>query len=88
MPLPLAAASEAGADAALAKRCVLGGGDDYELLFAAPAARRADIESLSRALGIPLHRIGALTAEPGVLQLRERDGRLVPGARSGYDHFG
>ncbi len=86
--LPLDALLEAGADAALAKRCVLGGGDDYELLFAAPAARRADIESLSRALGIPLHRIGALTAEPGVLQLRERDGRLVPGARSGYDHFG
>ncbi|MFP5400584.1 MAG: thiamine-phosphate kinase [Gammaproteobacteria bacterium] len=86
--LPFDALLEAGASPALARRCLLGGGDDYELLFAAPAARRADVERVSRELGIALHRIGTLTAEPGVLQLRERDGRLVPAARTGYDHFG
>ena len=86
--LPLAALRETGADEALARRCLLGGGDDYELLFAAPAARRADVEALAGQLGLALHRIGELGAEPGTLWLREADGRLVPGTRSGYDHFG
>ena len=86
--LPLAALRETGADEALARRCLLGGGDDYELLFAAPAARRADVVAISASLGLALHRIGELGAEPGTLWLREADGRLVPGTRSGYDHFG
>ena len=86
--LPLAALRHNGADEALARRCLLGGGDDYELLFAAPAARRADVEALAGQLGLALHRIGELGAEPGTLWLREADGRLVPGTRSGYDHFG
>ena len=86
--LPLAALRETGADEALARRCLLGGGDDYELLFAAPAARRADVVAISASLGLALHRIGTLTPEPATLWLRQRDGRLVPGTRSGYDHFG
>ena len=86
--LPLAALRETGADEALARRCLLGGGDDYELLFAAPAARRADVDAISTSLGLALHRIGTLTPEPATLWLRQRDGRLVPGTRSGYDHFG
>ena len=86
--LPLAALRETGADEAMARRCLLGGGDDYELLFAAPAARRADVVAISASLGLALHRIGALTSEPATLWLRQRDGRLVPGTRSGYDHFG
>ena len=86
--LPLAALRETGADEALARRCLLGGGDDYELLFTAPAARRADVDAISTSLGLALHRIGTLTPEPATLWLRQRDGRLVPGTRSGYDHFG
>lgn len=85
--LPLDALLATGADEALARRCLLGGGDDYELLFAAPAARRAEVDALSARLGLALHRIGELTAEHGTLWLREPDGRLVPGSRSGYDHF-
>jgi len=86
--LPLAALRETGADEAMARRCLLGGGDDYELLFAAPAARRADVDAISASLGLALHRIGTLTPEPATLWLRQGDGRLVPGTRSGYDHFG
>ena len=85
--LPLDTLLETGADEALVRRCLLGGGDDYELLFAAPAARRAEVDALSARLGLALHRIGELTAERDTLWLRERDGRLVPGTRSGYDHF-
>lgn len=86
--LPLAALQAAGADPAQAQRCLLGGGDDYELLFAAAAERRAEVEALGTRIGLALHRIGALTAEAGALWLREADGTLVPSGRPGYDHFG
>lgn len=86
--LPLAPLVAAGANAALARRCLLSGGDDYELLFAAPPARREVIEETARRLALPLHRIGRLTGDTGVLLLRETDGTLHPGAAAGYDHFG
>ena len=86
--LPLAALRATGADPALCRRCLLSGGDDYELLFAAPSARRADVAALATRLGLPLHRIGHLSAEPGQLRLRESDGNLATPAACGYDHFG
>ncbi len=86
--LPLAELLATGADPALARRCLLGGGDDYELLFASPAARRAEVEALAARLGLALHRIGELSAEPGQLWLREPDGTLVRATPAGYDHFG
>ncbi|MFU2486982.1 thiamine-phosphate kinase [Thauera sp. WH-1] len=86
--LPMNTLRETGADEWLARRCLLGGGDDYELLFAAPAAKRAEVQTLSAQLGLALHRIGELTSEPGALWLREDGGRLVRSTPSGYDHFG
>ena len=85
--LPLAALQACGADAALARRCLLAGGDDYELLFAAPLAARDAIAGIGQRLGLPLHRIGTLTDRSGELWLRERDGRLLASAARGYDHF-
>ncbi|MGD9871254.1 MAG: thiamine-phosphate kinase [Thauera sp.] len=86
--LPLDALLHAGADPTLAQRCLLAGGDDYELLFAAPAARRDAVADIGTRLGLALHRIGTLTDSPGALRLRTRDGELVPATCSGYDHFG
>ncbi|TAH47564.1 MAG: thiamine-phosphate kinase [Betaproteobacteria bacterium] len=86
--LPLAPLLATGADAALARRCLLSGGDDYELLFTAPPAQRPAIQAIGRRLDLPLHRIGQLSGEPGALLLRETDGRLHPSAATGYDHFG
>ncbi len=86
--LPLAALLDTGASAALARRCLLGGGDDYELLFAAPPTARDAVAAIGQGLGLALHRIGRLDENPGQLMLREADGRLHPGATSGYDHFG
>jgi len=78
----------ADADAALAQRCLLAGGDDYELAFAAPPARRGDIEALAGRLGLPLARIGRLRAGPTAeLVLRDADGKPMPVGRRGYDHF-
>lgn len=86
--LPLAALHRTGADPALCRRCLLAGGDDYELLFSAAPERRAEIAALSGRLGIALHRIGALTADRGRVLLREADGTLATPTAYGYDHFG
>lgn len=85
--LPFAPLLATGADPALAHRCLLAGGDDYELLFAAPPAAHTAITALSATLDLPLTRIGTLTAARGELRLREPDGRLRAPAETGYDHF-
>ncbi|WP_298596191.1 thiamine-phosphate kinase [Zoogloea sp.] len=86
--LPLAALQAACADAALAFRACTAGGDDYELLFTAPAARRTEVEALALQLGLPLHRIGTITPASQGLRLQGHDGQLHPLAARGYDHFG
>ena len=63
----------------------LGGGDDYELLFAVSPRRRSRLRGVFReARGVPITRIGALTSDPTVGLLR--DGRLEP-LPSGFVHF-
>ncbi len=86
--LPLAALQAACGDAALAFRACTAGGDDYELLFTAPAARRTEVEALALQLGLPLHRIGTITPASQGLCLQGHDGQLHPLAARGYDHFG
>ena len=86
--LPLALLQAACGDAALAFRACTAGGDDYELLFTAPAARRAEVNALAGQWGLPLHRIGAITPADQGLCLHGRDGQLRPLAARGYDHFG
>jgi thiamine-monophosphate kinase len=85
--LPLPPLLTACPDAELARRCLLAGGDDYELLFAAPARRRDEVAALAARLDLPLHRIGHITAAAGTLLLREATGHLSPCAATGYDHF-
>ena len=86
--LPLAPLIAACGDPDRAFQVCTAGGDDYELLFAAPAGCRDDLAALSARLDLPLHRIGRLTDTPGQLQLRRTDGRLERLAARGYDHFG
>ena len=72
------------ADPALERRCVLSGGDDYELVFTAPPAQRAAIERLS---GEPrLTRVGAILAGAATLRVLDERGAPIAVAR-GYDHF-
>jgi thiamine-monophosphate kinase len=64
----------------------LHGGEDYELLFTAPPATR-----IPRALGgVPVHRIGTIRrcirGEAAIL-LKTWDGRRVPIAPEGWEHF-
>ncbi|HYF59227.1 MAG TPA: thiamine-phosphate kinase, partial [Burkholderiaceae bacterium] len=64
----------------------LGGGDDYELLFAAPAASRPGIERLGATIGLTLARIGRIDGESG-LRLVARDGAATPLDVRSFDHF-
>jgi thiamine-monophosphate kinase len=79
----------AGDTPILERECFLAGGDDYELVFTAPAARHADIEALSGTLQLALTCIGTIeTGEVGRIDLRDTDGQTIAIERHGYDHFG
>ena len=70
----------------LARQTLLHGGDDYELLFAAPVEARPAILALSARLSLPMHRIGTFTARTGI-ELVEVDGSRMPLTPRGFDHF-
>jgi len=70
----------------LIHRCVLAGGDDYELCFTAPIAHRVAVEELSHRMNLPLTRIGAIVAGSGCT-VRAADGSIINIGESGYDHF-
>lgn len=70
----------------LLQRCVLAGGDDYELVFTCQPTHRQHVESLSVACGTPVTRIGRITSDPRLLLLNE-DGSVLPNSFSSFDHF-
>jgi len=71
----------------LLHQCTLAGGDDYELAFTAPAARREAVQAAARQAGVPVTRIGTVDGTPG---LRLVDGQGLPLAQrpASFDHFG
>lgn len=77
---------EAGDGAAL--RRALGGGEDYELCFAAsPGVVDPITADFEACFGIPLTRIGVVEAGAGVWR-RGPDGGRAPLQVAGYSHFG
>ena len=71
---------------------VLTGGDDYEILFTAPAEAAASIQQLARVTGVPVTAIGTMSAapakdEPDVVVL-DGFGRPIELAFEGWTHFG
>jgi thiamine-monophosphate kinase len=64
---------------------VLGGGDDYELLFTASQEKHDIIVKLASASATPVSVIGEIVAGQGVV-VRDRDGRDVTPAVTGYRH--
>jgi len=65
---------------------VLAGGDDYELLFTAPASHAEAVVAAGLASSTPVTRIGRIEAEPG-LRLVDAAGRPVTGRYASFDHF-
>ena len=70
----------------LLKRCVLSGGDDYELVFTAHPDHQQHILALSEACGTTVTRIGRITADSHLLLLSE-DGGVLPNTFTSFDHF-
>jgi thiamine-monophosphate kinase len=62
------------------------GGDDYELLFAAPPEATAAIGRLAGELGLAITEIGIIEAGEGV-RLVDPAGKTVPVAAAGWRHF-
>jgi len=72
---------------ALREECLLVGGDDYELLFCAPAGRHDAVLEASRLSGVPVQCIGHITARPGLCVV-DAAGQAVPLRRlQAFDHF-
>jgi thiamine-monophosphate kinase len=79
--IPRARAIRECPNAALAKECLLAGGDDYELVFTAPRSRRARIEAIGP------RRIGSIVMGRPAVRVRDARGRIIPTLRTGFDHF-
>jgi thiamine-monophosphate kinase len=75
-----------GPEPTFARDCYLTGGDDYELVFTAPAARHAEIALLATSLALPLTRIGMIESGTG-LSVFDPAGQPINVAQRGYDHF-
>ena len=72
----------------LVLRCVLSGGDDYELLFTAPPSARAAVQTAALASHTLVTRIGTVDATPS-LRLLDAQGQELGGADKykSFDHF-
>lgn len=67
----------------------LGDGEDFELLFTVPAAKRAAFEAAWRRAWprLACTRIGAIVRGPAILRLKHEDGRLKKCRIAGFTHF-
>ena len=62
----------------------LGGGEDYELLFAAPPHV---MDGVALTLDVPVSVIGDIVEGPPEVRVLDREGRVMPVERTGWDHF-
>lgn len=86
LPVHPGAAAWFAAGGSDAVEAAVSGGDDYELLFAVPRRSTGRLRHVvQQARGVPITRIGELTASGGVLLRRGAESRPMP---SGYVHFG
>lgn len=86
VPLSDAAAAMLVAEPDLLSR-VLTGGDDYELLFAAPPHAADAIMSLAATTGTAATRIGRFAAGEAVVTVRDGTGAPMTLAQRGWSHF-
>jgi thiamine-monophosphate kinase len=66
--------------------CTVAGGDDYELLFTAPADAAEAVLAAGRRAGVDVTAIGRIEAEPG-LRLVDGLGRRLDRRFATFDHF-
>lgn len=85
VPLSPAASAAFAADPALLAT-LLAGGDDYELVLTAAPEARAALAAIAAGTGVPITRIGRMTAGAGV-RVVDRAGQAVPLRHAGFEHF-
>ncbi|QEA13110.1 thiamine-phosphate kinase [Comamonas flocculans] len=68
------------------QRCVLAGGDDYELVFTTPPARLDAVHAAGARSRTRVTRIGRIDAAPG-LRLVDGGGQPLQGDFASFDHF-
>jgi thiamine-monophosphate kinase len=89
--LPRSSLMRAMAGQPIALGALLAGGDDYELCFTAPAAKRAAVTRAGTRARTPVTRVGRIVRAPagatGVAVI-DGDGLPLRIAQRGFDHFG
>jgi thiamine-monophosphate kinase len=70
----------------IALRCLLAGGDDYELCFTVAPSHDPRVAALAAELGLELRRVGTIAAEPGLI-VQDSSGRPLAPLPQAYDHF-
>ncbi|WP_269631381.1 thiamine-phosphate kinase [Pelomonas sp. BJYL3] len=76
----------AAQDPVLQLECLLAGGDDYELVFTAPADRHQAVREAAARAGTPVSCVGRISAEPG-LRLLDAQGQPMARRFASFDHF-
>ena len=71
---------------ALRRRFTAAGGDDYELCFTAPPARRDAVLAAAAQAATPVTRVGTIDTTPG-LRLVDAHGAQLDLQLAGWDHF-
>jgi thiamine-monophosphate kinase len=88
--IPVSATLGRHRGSAAARAALLAGGDDYELTFTAPRARRAEVLRLSRRLRLRLTRIGSIIRsrrDAAPVTVIGPAGRPMALTQTGYRHF-
>jgi thiamine-monophosphate kinase len=65
----------------------LKGGEDYELLFAAPPGKESEIIALGRQWDCGVTRIGQVEPQTSGINILDENGPVDPELLKGYDHF-
>ncbi|MEE8574928.1 MAG: thiamine-phosphate kinase [Thermodesulfobacteriota bacterium] len=65
----------------------LSGGEDYELLFTAPAENRAALKEIAKETGVSITEIGRVVEKKRGISIFDKEGNPVKPRRDGYEHF-
>uniref|UniRef100_A0A486XS35 Thiamine-monophosphate kinase n=1 Tax=Rheinheimera sp. BAL341 TaxID=1708203 RepID=A0A486XS35_9GAMM len=84
--LPLSQAVKDSCDSTTALQLALSGGEDYELLFTVPEAKRGSLDVLLSPYGVQLSCIGRITGVAGKLELKQGD-QTLDYQHQGFVHF-
>jgi thiamine-monophosphate kinase len=85
--IPLAGVLTALCTSTAVFKLALTAGDDYELVFTAPAGKKKAVAAAAKKAGVRVSRIGKVTKGEGV-QVLDLSGRPMNFSKPGFDHFG